>query len=189
MGGMVAAIEQGFPQREIAESAYRFQQAVERKEQVIVGVNEFVAADEPPVSILYIDDSATQRQMARLAEVKARRDPGEVARALDAMRLAARGTDNLMPSILEAVRAYATLGEMCDALQRSLGRVGGAGRSSEHHDGRVARAVERKSRKRFVSPIALRARAFVIVQNYADVRRFASSSPSRGSTGTTAAPR
>ena len=63
----MAAIEQGFPQREVAESAYRFQQAVERKEQVIVGVNDFVAADEPPVEILYIDDTATERQMARLA--------------------------------------------------------------------------------------------------------------------------
>ncbi len=89
MGGMVAAIEQGFPQREVAESAYRFQQAVERKEQVIVGVNDFVAADEPPVEILYIDDTATERQMARLADVKARRDPAAVARALDAMRRAA----------------------------------------------------------------------------------------------------
>ena len=117
MGGMVAAIEQGFPQREVAESAYRFQQAVERGEQVIVGVNEFVAADDPPVSILYIDDSATELQMARLGDVKARRDPAGVARALDAMRAAARGTENLMPPILDAVRAYATLGEMCDALR------------------------------------------------------------------------
>jgi methylmalonyl-CoA mutase, N-terminal domain len=117
LGGMVAAIEQGFPQREVAESAYRFQQAVERKEQVIVGVNDFVAADEAPFEILYIDDTATERQMTRLAEVKARRDPAEVARALDAMRRAATGTDNLMPPILDAVRAYATLGEMCDALR------------------------------------------------------------------------
>ncbi len=117
MGGMVAAIEQGFPQREVAESAYRFQQAVERKEQVIVGVNDFVAADEAPFEILYIDDTATERQMARLAEVKARRDPAAVARALDAMRRAAQRTDNLMPPILDAVRAYATLGEMCDALR------------------------------------------------------------------------
>ena len=117
LGGMVAAIEQGFPQREVAESAYRFQQAVERKEQVIVGVNDFVSSDEPPVEILYIDDAATERQMARLADVKARRDPAAVARALDAMRRAAEGTDNVMPPILDAVRAYATLGEMCDALR------------------------------------------------------------------------
>ncbi len=121
LGGMVAAIEQGFPQREVAESAYRFQQAVERKEQVIVGVNDFVAADQAPVEILYIDDTATERQMARLAEVKARRDSAEVARRLDAMRRAATGTDNLMPPILDAVRAYATLGEMCDALRSVWG--------------------------------------------------------------------
>ncbi len=117
LGGMVAAIEQGFPQREIAESAYRFQQAVEQREQVIVGVNDFVAADEPPVEILYIDDAATARQMARLAEVKAGRDEAAVGRALASMRRAAAGTDNLMPPILDAVRAYATLGEMCDALR------------------------------------------------------------------------
>ncbi|MBK5295581.1 MAG: methylmalonyl-CoA mutase family protein [Vicinamibacteria bacterium] len=117
LGGMVAAIEEGFPQREVAESAYRFQRAVERKEQVIVGVNDFVATDDPAVRILYIDDAATDTQMTRLAEVKARRDPAEVARALHAMRRAAQGTDNLMPPILEAVRAYATLGEMCDALR------------------------------------------------------------------------
>lgn len=117
LGGMVAAIEEGFPQREVADSAYRFQQAVERKEQVIVGVNDFVATDDPPVRILYIDDTATDKQMTRLAEVKARRDPAEVDRALHAMRRAAQGTDNLMPPILDAVRAYATLGEMCDALR------------------------------------------------------------------------
>ena len=117
LGGMVAAIEEGFPQREVAESAYRFQQAVERKEQVIVGVNDFVATDDPAVRIFYIDDTATDTQMTRLAEVKARRDPAEVARALHAMRRAAQGTDNLMPPILDAVRAYATLGEMCDALR------------------------------------------------------------------------
>ena len=117
LGGMVAAIEQGFPQREVSESAYRSQQAVERKEQVIVGVNDFVASDEPPVEILYIDDTATERQMARLADVKARREAAAVAGALAAMRRAAEGTDNLMPAILDAVRAYATLGEMCDALR------------------------------------------------------------------------
>jgi methylmalonyl-CoA mutase N-terminal domain/subunit len=113
---MIPAIEQGIPQREIAESAYRFQQAVERREQVIVGVNDFVAGDEG-IEILYIDDAATERQLARLAEVKARRSQAEVTRTLDAMRRAAGGTDNLLPPILDAVRAYATIGEMCDALR------------------------------------------------------------------------
>jgi methylmalonyl-CoA mutase N-terminal domain/subunit len=117
LGGMIPAIEQGVPQREIAESAYRFQQAVERHEQVIVGVNDFVQADDPPIAILYIDDTATERQLARMAAVKARRDRADVTRALDAMKRAAEGTDNLLPPMLEAARAYATIGEMCDALR------------------------------------------------------------------------
>jgi methylmalonyl-CoA mutase N-terminal domain/subunit len=117
MGGMVAAIERGFPQREIADSAYRFQQAVEQRQQVIVGVNGFVATDEPPFEILYIDESAGEQQLARMADVKARRDPQQVSGALEAMRRAASGSDNLMPPILDAVRAYATLGEMCDVLR------------------------------------------------------------------------
>jgi methylmalonyl-CoA mutase N-terminal domain/subunit len=121
MGGMVAAIERGFPQREIADSAYRFQQAVEQREQIIVGVNGFVATDEPPFEILYIDESAGEQQLARMADVKARRDPQQVGRALEAMRRAASGADNLMPPILDAVRAYATLGEMCDVLREAWG--------------------------------------------------------------------
>jgi methylmalonyl-CoA mutase N-terminal domain/subunit len=121
MGGMVDAIERGFPQREIAESAYRFQQAFERKDKVTVGVNEFVQADDPPIRILYIDDSASDRQLARLETLKKRRDTDRVRRSLDALSAAARGTGNLMPAILDAVRAYATLGEMCDALREVWG--------------------------------------------------------------------
>jgi methylmalonyl-CoA mutase N-terminal domain/subunit len=117
MGGMVTAIEQGYPQREIAESAYRFQQAVERKEQLIVGVNVNVDEDAQPVPTLYIDDTVARTQMARLAEVRRRRDAGRVGRALDDLCNAARGTGNTMPSLLECVRAYATVGEMCDALR------------------------------------------------------------------------
>ncbi len=117
MGGMVPAIEQGFPQREIAESAYRFQQAIDRREQIIVGVNAHVATDEPPIGILYIDERAGDTQMARLERVRQQRDEAAVTGALEAMRRAAKGPDNLMPPILDAVRAYATLGEMCDALR------------------------------------------------------------------------
>jgi methylmalonyl-CoA mutase N-terminal domain/subunit len=117
MGGMVAAIEQGFPQREIAEASYRFQQAVEAREKLIVGVNAYVDENEAPVPILYIDDQAAQAQAARLAAVKARRDAGRVARSLDALKAAARGADNTMYPLLECVRAYATVGEMCDALR------------------------------------------------------------------------
>jgi len=121
MGGMVPAIERGYPQREIAESAYRFQQAVERKERISVGVNEYVAAQEEPVPILYINEEAAARQMARLERLRRERDDGRVRRALDAMQAAANGSDNLMYPMLDAVRAYATVGEMCDALREVWG--------------------------------------------------------------------
>jgi methylmalonyl-CoA mutase N-terminal domain/subunit len=117
MGGMVAAIERGFPQREIADASYRFHQAVEQREKSIVGVNDFVQEDDPPVEILYIDESASEKQLTKLDELKRRRDNGRVTRALDALTETARGHDNLMPAIIEAVRAYATLGEMCDRLR------------------------------------------------------------------------
>jgi len=117
MGGMVEAVEQGFPQREIADSAYRFQQAVESRERVIVGVNAFVAAQETRIGTLYIDESAAERQLATLERVRRERDGDRVARALDALRDGAAGAANTMPLLLDAVRAYATVGEMCDALR------------------------------------------------------------------------
>jgi methylmalonyl-CoA mutase N-terminal domain/subunit len=121
MGGMVEAIERGFPQREISESAYRFQQAVEKKDRIIVGVNDFVQADEPPIEILYIDESAAEKQLAKLDTVRRTRDNDSVRRSLDALAAAAQTSANLMPPILDAVRAYATIGEMCDALRRVWG--------------------------------------------------------------------
>jgi methylmalonyl-CoA mutase N-terminal domain/subunit len=121
MGGMVEAIERGFPQKEIAESAYRFQQAVERGERIIVGVNEYVHQDEPPVETLYIDESAAASQLAKLTRLRRDRDADAVRRALERLRAAAAGTGNLMPPILDAVRAYATIGEMCDALREAWG--------------------------------------------------------------------
>ena len=117
MGGMVEAIERGFPQREIAQSSYLFQQAVESKDKIIVGVNGFVQEHEPPLEILYIDDTANQTQLAKLERLKQTRDNGRVTATLDALGRAAGGTDNLMPYVLDAVRAYATVGEMCDALR------------------------------------------------------------------------
>jgi len=121
MGGMVAAVENGFPQREIAESSYRFQKSVEQREKLIVGVNAYVEADEPPFPILYIDESAAEAQMTRLNDVKQRRDPDRVARSLAALQEVARGTGNTMVPLLECVRAYATVGEMCDALRTVWG--------------------------------------------------------------------
>ena len=120
MGGMVEAIERGFPQKEIAESAYRFQQAVERKEKVIVGVNDFVQADAP-MEILYIDERAADIQLRKLGALRKRRDNDRVKRSLEALRQTARTAANLMPPILDAVRAYATIGEMCDALREVWG--------------------------------------------------------------------
>jgi methylmalonyl-CoA mutase N-terminal domain/subunit len=117
MGGMVEAIEQGFPQREIAEASYRFQQSVERRDKIIVGVNDFVQEDEPPVPILYIDETTAETQLRRLQELRGARDNDAVRRSLDALRETAAGTGNTMYALLDCVRAYATVGEMCDALR------------------------------------------------------------------------
>jgi methylmalonyl-CoA mutase N-terminal domain/subunit len=120
MGGMVAAVERGFPQREIQEAAFRFQKAVERKEKIIVGVNEYVM-EEDPFPILYIDQTVGDEQVARVAALKTRRDSEAVTAALRHLAEAARGTENIMYPILECTRAYATLGEMCDALREVWG--------------------------------------------------------------------
>src|SRR5437762_13398752 len=124
MGGMVEAIERGFPQKEIAESAYRFQQAVERKEKIIVGVNDFVQDDEPPIEILYIDRAAGETQLAKLEKLRRTRNNDAVQRSLDRLRAAAKTTENLMPPILDAARAYATVGEMCDDLRQVWAEYG-----------------------------------------------------------------
>jgi methylmalonyl-CoA mutase N-terminal domain/subunit len=121
MGGMVEAIERGFPQQEIAESSYRFQQAFERKEKIMVGVNAFAQQDDPPIEILYIDESTSDTQLAKLEALRKTRNNDAVKRTLDALRTSARTTENLMPRILDAVRAYATVGEMCDALREVWG--------------------------------------------------------------------
>ena len=117
MGGMVEAIEQGFPQKEVAEASYRFQQSVETRDKIVVGVNDYVQEDEPPHPILYIDDTTYETQLARLGELKNTRDNAAVRRSLDALRLTARTAGNTMYPLLDCVRAYATVGEMCDALR------------------------------------------------------------------------
>jgi methylmalonyl-CoA mutase N-terminal domain/subunit len=118
---MVEAIEDGFPQREIAEASYKFQQAVERRDKIIVGVNEYVQEDEPPFPILYIDERTADTQLARLADLRRTRDNDAVRRSLEALRAVARGRDNTMYPLLDCVRAYATVGEMCDALRDVFG--------------------------------------------------------------------
>ena len=121
LGGMVEAIEQGYPQKEVAEASYRFQQAVEKRAKVIVGVNDFVQDGEPPVPILYIDESTADTQMARLVELRRTRDNDAVRRSLDRLQQTARSTGNTMYPLLDCVRAYATVGEMCDALREVWG--------------------------------------------------------------------
>ncbi len=117
MGGMVEAIEQGFPQKEIAEASYRFQQSVEMRDKIIVGVNDFVQEDETQIRTLYIDETTAERQLAHLEELKTTRDNDKVRRSLDALRDIARGRGNTMYPLMDCVRAYATVGEMCDALR------------------------------------------------------------------------
>jgi methylmalonyl-CoA mutase, N-terminal domain len=117
----VPAIERGYPQKEIAESAYRFQQAVEQRDRIIVGVNAFVEEQEEAVGILYIDESVAQRQLARLEQVKETRDNDQVRSSLERLQAVAQAGENTMPLLLDAVRAYATIGEMCDALREVWG--------------------------------------------------------------------
>jgi len=120
-GGMVEAIEAGFPQREIMDAAFAYQRAFEDKEKLIVGVNAFQLADEPPIDILYIADDLADRQIAFIDEVKSRRDAGEAARTLDTLKKGAAGTENTMPLILDCVKAYCTVGEISDAMREVFG--------------------------------------------------------------------
>jgi methylmalonyl-CoA mutase N-terminal domain/subunit len=120
MGGMIEAIEQGYPQTEIAAASYRYQREVEAGERVIVGVNRF-QSDEQPIELLQIDEAAGRHQEEKLAALRKRRSGAEVGRTLDALKRAAEGSENTMPRILDAVRAYATLGEICDALREVFG--------------------------------------------------------------------
>jgi methylmalonyl-CoA mutase N-terminal domain/subunit len=131
MGGMVKAIERGYPQKEIAESAYQYQRAVEATEKITVGVNDFAIEEEPP-KILYIDETVARHQAAKLKALRARRSNEEVQRRLDALKKAAAqepkaetngnvSSANTMPYIIDAVRAYATVGEICEALRQVYG--------------------------------------------------------------------
>ncbi|MFN2291787.1 MAG: methylmalonyl-CoA mutase [Anaerolineae bacterium] len=121
LGGALRAIEAGYVQREIQESAYRWQRAVDRGEQVIVGVNRFGAKEELELDLLRVDPSVGESQAARLEELRRRRDAGAVAAALSRLRVAVMGDDNVMTPILQAVEAYATLGEICGVMREVFG--------------------------------------------------------------------
>jgi len=118
MGGAVRAIEAGFQAREIQNAAYHFQQDIEKKREIVVGVNELVDEQELPIEILRIDPALEEQQKARVRAVRSRRDPQAAARAMEALDRAAGGRDNLMPFIVDAVRSYVTLGEISDVLRR-----------------------------------------------------------------------
>ncbi|MBX7223683.1 MAG: methylmalonyl-CoA mutase family protein [Blastocatellia bacterium] len=121
MGGMIEAIEQGFPQKEIQEASYQFQKAFERKEKIMVGINEFAQSEDTPVPMLFIEEQVELDQRERLAALRRRRDQEKVEQTLAALEAGARGTANTMPLILDCVRAYATLGEICDRLRPVFG--------------------------------------------------------------------
>lgn len=121
MGGMIPALENGYPQKEIHDAAYAYQQAIERKEKIIVGVNDYVTEEDRQIKLLVIDDSVARQQVKKLEEVRERRDNALVRRTLESLGGAATTDANLMPYILECVRAYATVGEMCDVLRKVFG--------------------------------------------------------------------
>ncbi len=123
MGGIIRAVEEGYPQKEIGESAYRYQREVEEGDRLIVGVNAFKSDKEEPVSLLSIDEKVAEEQVERLRQVKAQRDPKAVAEALSKVEAACRDEkQNLMPKVIEAVKAYATLGEVSDVFRKVWGQ-------------------------------------------------------------------
>lgn len=121
LGGAVAAVEQGFMQREIHRAALETQRRIESGEEVVVGVNRFRLEEEPEPQLLRVDPALARRQIERLKDLRGRRDAGKVEERLAALKRAAEGTDNLLPYILDAVRAYATVGEICHALRQVFG--------------------------------------------------------------------
>jgi len=121
MGGAVRAIEQGYIQKEIQDSAYQWQMDVEKGERIIVGLNKFQVEENPPKGLLRVDPAVGERQKEKLSALRARRNNTKVDSALASLRSAAKGTDNLMFPILDAVRAYATLGEICGVLREEFG--------------------------------------------------------------------
>ena len=121
MGGMVPALERGYPQMEIHNAAYAYQKSIEAKEKIIVGVNDYVSEAGHPIELLVIDDSVARQQREKLGQLRHKRDNSQVRTTLGSLESAAATDANLMPYILECVRAYATVGEMCDVLRKVFG--------------------------------------------------------------------
>ena len=121
LGGVIPAIEKGFFQREIAESAYRYQKETDEKKRIFVGVNRYKLDEEISIPILKMDEKGEERQSHRLKKLRKERDNGKVQKNLSRLRKAAEGEENLMPFILECIHSYATLGETCDVLREVFG--------------------------------------------------------------------
>jgi methylmalonyl-CoA mutase N-terminal domain/subunit len=117
LGGMVEAIEAGFPQREIMDAAYAYQRALDAKEKIVVGVNDFVEAEAQPLEILYIDEAVEEEQKTALGQLRRTRDGKAAASALRALEQACADGKNVMPPLIEAVKAYATVGEISDVMR------------------------------------------------------------------------
>jgi methylmalonyl-CoA mutase N-terminal domain/subunit len=121
MGGAPAAIEKGYIQREIQDSAYQYQREIEKEERVVVGVNRFQAEEEKPTNLLRVDPAVRISQIEKLKKLKSERDGEAVKKSLARLKQVAEGSGNLMPPILDAVKAYATLGDICDVLREVYG--------------------------------------------------------------------
>jgi methylmalonyl-CoA mutase N-terminal domain/subunit len=121
LGGALAAIEQGYIQREIQEAAYQYQREIETQERIIVGLNKFTVEEDIVPQLLRVDESVAYKQRERLAALRSRREGAATHQTLEGLKRAAQGSDNLMPYILSAVEAYATTGEICHTLRRVWG--------------------------------------------------------------------
>ena len=131
MGGAVAAVEKGYIQREIQDSAYRYQREIEQEERIVVGLNRFQVEEEKPGGLLRVDPAVRTSQIGRLKNLRSKRDDERLKKTLSELKKGAKGNDNLMPLILEAVKTYATLGEICNVLREVFGeyqQVGTLGR-------------------------------------------------------------
>jgi methylmalonyl-CoA mutase N-terminal domain/subunit len=125
---MLRAVEEGFPQKEIAESAYRWQREIEKGDRIVVGVNDFRVEEEVGIPLLRIDESVARAQTARLQAVKSERSADRVRETLAGVEKACRDGSNVMPPIIEAVKAYVTLGEVCDVFRKVWGQYREDGR-------------------------------------------------------------
>jgi methylmalonyl-CoA mutase N-terminal domain/subunit len=125
MGGVIPAIETGYIQGEIANSAYEYQKKVETKDRIVVGVNQFQIEEPPPEGLLKVRQTVGELQTEKLRILRNERSGGAVRSSLDEIRRVARSTENLMPAIIDAVKAEATIGEICDALREEFGEYRG----------------------------------------------------------------